>query len=87
MRHDREELVLGHGRRLRRRAHAPLALEVLPLGDVFDGQEDEGWLTRRREHTAGVQAHRPSPERREVVLDLEVFEGAFARQDLLQQHP
>ncbi len=85
VRQDREELVLGHRRRLRRHTRGLFALEVLRPGDVFDGQKDQGGLASRQEHTASVEEHRPPPDRRELVLDLELFDDAVSRQDLLQQ--
>src|SRR6267143_4011934 len=64
-----------------------LFFQLLRLVDVFDGQEDQGGLAGRREHTAGVEQYRSPADRREVVLDLEVLEHGVLRQDLLQKMP
>ena len=68
-------------------ASAARGLCSLRLGDVVHGQKDQGRLAVRREHTACVEEHCPPPDRLEVLLDLEAFDDALARQDLLQERP
>ena len=58
-------------------------LAPLPLGDVFDRQQDQIQIIE----TSGVEPHRPLAEFFEVVLNLEIVEGGVPGKNVLQQFP
>ena len=57
------------------------------IGDVLDGQKDQVRVLALGWKPAGVQEHVSSPEAREGVINLEVFNGMAVGEDFGQQRP
>src|SRR4029077_1949956 len=62
-----------------------LAFQDAALRDVFDRHQQVRAVVALKRDLAGVQQQRAGTDRREVVLDLELFDRGVERDDVLEQ--